>query len=117
MSSYVSGLLTTLLVLNQSLSAAPPISNQVKHIQTGAVIQVHMADGRTLEGKLVSNSQQSFDLLEEGHESAETIECSTVVSVNKVSSPRKDRKWVTVLLVGGVLAATGVAIAVAGRVD
>jgi hypothetical protein len=84
MSYYVSGLLTTLLVLNQSLSAAPPISKQVKQIQTGAVIQVQMADGRTLEGKLVSNSQQSFDLLEE------------------------------ILLVGGMLAATGAAIAVAG---
>ena len=117
MSYYVSGLLTTLLVLNQSLSAAPPISKQVKHIQTGTAIQVHMADGRTLEGKLVSNSQRSFDLLELGHQSAEAIEYSTVASVNTVSSPHKDRKWVTVLLVGGVVAATAVAIAVAGHVN
>jgi len=114
MSYYVSGLLTTLLVLNQSLSAAPPISKQVKHIQTGTAIQVHMADGRTLEGKLVSNTGESFELQEQGQESAETIECSTVVSVNKVSSPHKDRKWVTLLMVAGVLAVTGVAIAASG---
>lgn len=50
MAYYLSDLLTTLLILNQTLAAAPLISKQVKHLRTGAAIQVQMADGRTMFG-------------------------------------------------------------------
>ena len=111
------GLLSTVILLSQNVAASPTVANQVKHLQRGAAIRVQMADGRILEGKLVSTSGPVFELLPPSQESAEPIECADVVAVHKISVPPKHRDGiVTALMVGGILAVTAVAMAVAGAV-
>src|SRR5262249_2590531 len=96
MSTLLIGVLSTLLLLSQNVAASSPISKQVKQLRSGDAIQVHMTDGRIIEGKLVSASGPSFELLEPDHESAVTIECADVTAVNQVSTrPKAHRKWVT----------------------
>ena len=107
--------LTALLLLGQTAEAATPVSKQLRKLATGVAIQVHMADGRVLEGKLVSSSGANFQLRESGQESVETIECADVTAVNEIgASPRKKRTWVVAAIVVGALAATGVAASRAG---
>jgi hypothetical protein len=107
--------LTTLLLLGQTAEAATPVSKQLRKFPTGVAIQVHMVDGRVLEGKLISSSEANFELRESGQESVETIECADVTAVNEIgASPRKKRTWVVAAIVVGALAATGVAASRAG---
>jgi hypothetical protein len=111
-------LLSTLLFVSQTVEAADPISKQVAKLRTGTAIQVRMADGRVLDGKLVSTSATSFQLLEPDQTSAETIECSDVAAVNKTSTSPKEKRQglMSALLIGGMLAATGVAVALSGSI-
>jgi hypothetical protein len=108
-------LLSSLLLLSQTVEAATPVSKQLQKFPIGVAIQVHMVDGRILEGKLVSSSEANFELRESGQESVETIECADVKAVNQIgASPRKKRTWVTAAIVVGALAATGFAASRAG---
>jgi len=113
--SLLTCFLTALLLLGQTAEAAAPVSKQLRTFPVGVAIQVHMVDGRTLEGKLISSSAANFELRESGQESVETIECADVTAVNKIgASPRKKRTWVTAAIVVGALAATGFAASRAG---
>lgn len=108
-------LLSALLLLTQTVVAAPPVSKQLRKFPIGATLQVHMADGRILEGTLVSSSAAGFELLQPGHESAEAIEDSDVKAVNQTgASPRRKRTWITVAIVAGALAAAGFGASRAG---
>jgi hypothetical protein len=100
----------------QAAEATPSASEQLRKFPTGAGIQVHLVDGRVLEGKLVSSSGDVFELLELGQPSAETIEYCDVTSVAKISdSPRQKRRWVVPAVVAGVVvAATAIAVSRAG---
>jgi hypothetical protein len=108
-------LLSSLLLLSQTVEAATPVSKQLQKFPIGVAIQVHMVDGRILEGKLVSSSVANFELRESGQESAETIECGEVKTVNQVgASARKKRTWVVPVIVVGALVAAGVGASRAG---
>ena len=108
-------LLSTLLVLSQTAEAATPVSKQLRKFPIGTAIQVHMVDGRILEGKLVSSSAANFELQESGQESAETIECGDVKTVNQINaSPRKKRTWVVAVIAVGALAAAAFGASHAG---
>jgi hypothetical protein len=104
--------------MNQAAAAKLPISKQLTKIRPGTAIQVNTTDGRTLEGKLISTSKAAFELLEQGQQNVETIECADVVTVSVVREPsrRRGSRFVTALMVVSYFAATGIAIAVAGRV-
>ncbi len=110
------GMASVLFLVSQNIVAAQPVETQIKHVRRGAAVQVHMNDGRILEGKLVSSSGPSFELLEPDHDSVETIDCASVTAVNKVNTPPKQKKtWVvTALMLGGLLAGTGIAVAFGG---
>ena len=72
--SLLTCFLTALLLLGQTAEAAAPVSKQLRTFPVGVAIQVHMVDGRVLEGKLISSSEANFELRESGQESVETIE-------------------------------------------
>jgi hypothetical protein len=85
-------LLVTFFLLNKTVLASPPVEKQVKHFESGTALQVHMIDGRTLDGKLISTSPSAFELAETGRASAETIQFADVASVNKMSASEKGKK-------------------------
>lgn len=112
------GLGCALVLMNQAGAAQVPISKQLAEIRPGTAVQVQTTDGRTLEGKLISASDATFELLQHGRQDTATIECTDVISVSAMSEPPRKRgsRFVTALMVAGYFAATGIAIAVAGKV-
>src|ERR1044071_9173111 len=93
------GLLGVLCLLGQNLTAAAPVPKQLKQFRPGAALEVHMANGRTLKGKLVSTSGSAFELLESDQVKPVTIECADVTAIDKTSVPKKRRDWIAALMV------------------
>jgi hypothetical protein len=102
-------------LLSQNVEAAGPagVSEQVRSVPSGEVVQVRLTDGRIVKGKLLSANGSTLQLLERGDHEPVTIEYVEVIAVKRPS--RKDRiiDWA---LIGIMLGATAISIAIAGTV-
>jgi hypothetical protein len=107
--------LLAFLLLNQSATAAPSVSNQLDKLQAGAMVQVRMNDGQILQGKLISHSGSTFDLVEPGSSDAETIETTNVATVKKADEHHQSQKVMKAILIGSFFALAGAAIAAGGK--
>lgn len=112
------GLACTVCLMSLAAAAELPVSKQLQRLRPGTAVQVYTTEGRTLHGKLISTSGPAFELLEQDQQNAVTIDCADVVSVSPIGKPSKTlrSRFVTGLMVGGLLAATGIAIAAGGTV-
>jgi hypothetical protein len=110
------GLLSFMLWMNQTASGASSVSNQLKTLPTGTMIQVHMASGKILRGELVSSTGSTFDLLDSDDHTISTINSIDVKAVDKTKSPSRQKRSraVNAIWIGALVAATGIAVGLGG---
>jgi len=116
MRNVLAGLVTAVVLVVQSANAGSRATMTPKDFPVGVPIQVQTIDGKVFQGKLVSRSGASFEMLDPGSGDAITIEYNDVNKVTKVAPPPRRRgHWIgPAIMVGVFLGITGVAVAKAG---
>src|SRR5581483_531452 len=88
----------------QQLSAAEAIQQHIAALPAKAHVVLHLSDGHTMRGRIVSRNNQDFALKLDNGGTPQTIAYQQVTAVEEVSGQHSKMKWIVI----GVVAVAAV---------
>ncbi len=101
LSCVVAGLLLLELLDAQQPGNNDPIEQRIAALPDKAHVVLHLSDGSTMRGRIVSRNSQDFALRPDKGGTLQTIAYRQIAAVERVQGQHSKAKWIVIGIVAG----------------